>query len=50
VKLYKTNNGILIESKEGLFEAEIHDWMLSSTMTTCYKKLIPVIRNVVKTI
>jgi 2-dehydro-3-deoxy-D-arabinonate dehydratase len=26
VKLYKTKNGIIIESKKGLYEADIHDW------------------------
>lgn len=26
MKLYKTTNGILIESKEGFFEADIQDW------------------------
>lgn len=26
MKLYKTKNGIIIESKEGLFEADIADW------------------------
>ncbi len=26
MKLYKTKNGIIIESKEGLFEADIQDW------------------------
>jgi 2-dehydro-3-deoxy-D-arabinonate dehydratase len=26
VKLYKTKNGIIIESKEGLFEADVQDW------------------------
>jgi 2-dehydro-3-deoxy-D-arabinonate dehydratase len=26
VKLYKTENGIIIESKDGLFEADIKDW------------------------
>ncbi len=26
MKLYKTKNGIIIESKEGLFEADVQDW------------------------
>ena len=26
MKLYKTKNGIIIESQEGFFEADIQDW------------------------
>jgi hypothetical protein len=35
VKLYKTKNGIIIESHEGFFEADIQDWDKLSMMTAC---------------
>ena len=40
MKLYKTKNGIIIESKDGFFEAEhIKDWDSLSMMIIFLKKL-----------
>jgi 2-dehydro-3-deoxy-D-arabinonate dehydratase len=51
VKLYKTINGIIIENKDGLYEADINDWNSFINDNNLFKKITALVAsgNVIRT-
>lgn len=51
MKLYKTINGIIIENKEGLYEADINDWNSFINDNNLFKKITALVAsgNVIRT-